>query len=285
MDLASACSTARPCPVLAAGDKEDETEKRLMGVLILAALARAEAMQEAVTANLATLVAQSPEVSLMGSAKEMNAQDAALKHARETLQQLEGMVTAMQGLLTEAMRQEEIASLRAAFDTLDLQKSVETFAQFWRNEYPRLADAIVTGVEHEAKVVAASGHAQRIVARLTELGETTSVIPNPSTLAVGVMAGNRRLSDLVRLPGVSGAPFVGMESYFADSTEMRTVQEDVPQDALPVGWVAGQGGTPAGVVPTRFRRVQVATQELRQRPARDDAPLWPADPRAWTSPR
>ncbi len=36
VDLASACSTARPCPVLAAGDKEDETEKRLIGVLIAA---------------------------------------------------------------------------------------------------------------------------------------------------------------------------------------------------------------------------------------------------------
>ena len=36
VDLASACSTARPCPVLAAGEKEDETEKRLIGVLIAA---------------------------------------------------------------------------------------------------------------------------------------------------------------------------------------------------------------------------------------------------------
>ncbi len=36
VDLASACSTARPCPVLAAGEKDDETEKRLVGVLIAA---------------------------------------------------------------------------------------------------------------------------------------------------------------------------------------------------------------------------------------------------------
>ena len=36
VDLASACSTARPCPVLAAGEKDDETEKRLVGVLLAA---------------------------------------------------------------------------------------------------------------------------------------------------------------------------------------------------------------------------------------------------------
>jgi putative DNA primase/helicase len=36
VDLASAISTARPCPVLAAGEKEEETEKRLVGVLIAA---------------------------------------------------------------------------------------------------------------------------------------------------------------------------------------------------------------------------------------------------------
>jgi hypothetical protein len=36
VDLASACSTGRPCPVLAAGEKDDETEKRLVGVLLAA---------------------------------------------------------------------------------------------------------------------------------------------------------------------------------------------------------------------------------------------------------
>jgi hypothetical protein len=36
VDLASALSTARPCPVLAAGEKDEETEKRLVGVLLAA---------------------------------------------------------------------------------------------------------------------------------------------------------------------------------------------------------------------------------------------------------
>lgn len=36
VDLASACSTARPCPVIAAGSKEDEAEKRLVGMLLSA---------------------------------------------------------------------------------------------------------------------------------------------------------------------------------------------------------------------------------------------------------
>ena len=252
---------------------------------IRGALTRAEAMREGTTTNLETLVAQGPGLLLTGSAKELSAQDAAVKHARGSLMQIESMVTAMQGLLTEALRQEEIASLHAEFDALDLQESADAFVKFWQTQYPQFARAIVAGLEHEAKVVAASGHAQRIVARLTELGETTSVIPNPSTLAVGVMAGNRRLSDLVRLPGAGGAPFVGVENYLADVTESRTVREDVPPAELPVGWVPGQGGVPAGVVPTRFRKVQVATQELRQRPARDDTPLWPTDPRAWTPPR
>ncbi len=36
VDLASAISTARPCPVLAAGEKDEETEKRLVGALVAA---------------------------------------------------------------------------------------------------------------------------------------------------------------------------------------------------------------------------------------------------------
>jgi hypothetical protein len=36
VDLASACSTGRPCPVLAAGEKDEETEKRLVGVMLAA---------------------------------------------------------------------------------------------------------------------------------------------------------------------------------------------------------------------------------------------------------
>jgi hypothetical protein len=36
VDLASAIATGRPCPVLAAGEKDEETEKRLVGALIAA---------------------------------------------------------------------------------------------------------------------------------------------------------------------------------------------------------------------------------------------------------
>ena len=36
VDIASACNTGRPCPVLAAGDGDEETEKRLVGVLVAA---------------------------------------------------------------------------------------------------------------------------------------------------------------------------------------------------------------------------------------------------------
>jgi putative DNA primase/helicase len=36
VDLASAIATARPCPVLAAGEKDEETEKRLVGALLAA---------------------------------------------------------------------------------------------------------------------------------------------------------------------------------------------------------------------------------------------------------
>ena len=254
---------------------------------IQAALERARAMHEATSTHLEGLIAQGTELLLTGSAKELSAQDVAVRQARETLRQLESMTSAMRDLLRDAVRLEEIAALHAAYAALNLESNAAAFVTFWRCEYPALARKIAAGLELEAKVTSSASRANQITARLAALGESAPIVPNPSTLAVGAMLGNRRLSDLVRLPGIGGAPFVGTETFFEDVKEMRTVIDyENPVAPQPEEYDGRSGGN-AGLIATRYhsKRIEVAVPQARQRSARDDTPLWPADPRAWTLPR
>ncbi len=251
---------------------------------IKAALNRAEAMRDNVSANLAALVAQGAGILLAGSAKEMADQDRAVRQARESLEQVEGMVTAMQTMFVDATRREKIAAYREEYAALNIEENAAAFVKFWHETYPGLARKMAAGLELEAKAAASMDRAWRISARLEELGEPGLNIPGPTYAAVGAMSENRMLSDLVRLPGVGGAPFVGAEYYYENVPEVREVV-DYDNPILPPDpkLYSLHGGAPMLGVSYRTKRIETTRRERRFRPARQDVPIWPTTIAGWAA--
>jgi hypothetical protein len=208
-----------------------------------------------------------------GTDADLMANEKAIQANRLSIERIDATIPMLRTKLTEAKATEHVQGLLDKLAALGLEEANAAFAEFWNFEYEVHARAIAQGLELERLAADAHDKAFRIWTQLKEAGYEMPAPQLPVVAAIGgKITGARRLGELVRLPGMLGAPRVPTEYYNVDVSV--TCYEPDPTG----GYDTGPDGNSWG--PKR-RKVEKTQSEQRVRASRDDMPVWPPHVRDW----
>ena len=220
--------------------------------------------REKATAVLDGIKAIRGATLVSGTAKEIEAQDKAVGDLTRYIEDLDVFSQAVAPQLPEARKREKIAALRAQIAEIGRDEKVTAFVEAF-GEYAHHAQAIARIMELEKEAQAAT-ELERVVRRQLEaLGEESGQLQAPyQQVTGGPLKLFKTLGDMVRLPGVLGAPAIP-----SDPTAVwEIVYVTVPDWDSPNKMKTRTGLPVATKVEAQKR--QVGTMG----PVRQDVPIW-----------
>ncbi len=141
------------------------------------AIAQAETLLTQSTAECARLETARAGLLLGGTEAAVSKGEAALAEARAHGERAEVMLDALRERLADALAREQLAIVHEAH--AHAERLAEAAAAWWRDEYPRLAHAMLRGLDLEAEALATAASAVEVTQRAARDGVDVAGFRSP----------------------------------------------------------------------------------------------------------